>query len=223
MTTTPSTSLVDIRAQLKAQLEAQRSRIEGPSSSRISTAGKQFTLPDGRTSQGPLSLVILDWRITHAYYTGIYDPAKPKAPDCWAISETINCAPDPGKVRTPKHASCNGCPFNEYGTASVGRGKACKETRRLAVAPLDAQVGDKPFLLEVSPTGIRSFESLVTALSAKGLTPLEVVAEVGFKSDATYPTLVFAPAAALDEDQLATMFEIRSRAAAVLDRDMSMD
>jgi hypothetical protein len=219
--TATSTSLVDIRAQLKAQLEAQRSRVEGPSSARISTAGKLFTLPDGRTSQGPLSLVTLDWRITHAYYTGIYDPAKPKSPDCWAISETVNCAPDPAKVKTPKHSSCNSCPFNEYGSA--GRGKACKETRRLAVAPLDAQVGDKPFLLEASPTAIKSFEGLVTALAAKGLTPLEVVTEVGFKSDATYPTLVFAPAAALTDEQLATMFEIRSRAAAILDRGMAID
>ena len=221
-TTSPSTAMVDMRAQLKANLEAMRDRVDTSSTGgRISTAGKIFTIPGGATSSGPLSLVILDWRIAHAYYTGIYDPAKPKAPDCWAMSSTLNCAPDPAKVRTPKHSDCQSCPFNEWG--SRGKGKACKETRRLAVAPLDAKPGDTPFLLEVSPTGIKSFEGLITTLQSKGVTPMEAVTEVAFRSDATYPTLVFSPAALLTDEQLAVMFEINSRSAKILDRDLNYD
>lgn len=221
--TTTSTAIVDIRAQLRAQLEAQRERVEAPSGTRISTKGKVFTLPDGTVSNGPLSLVILDWRITHAYYTGIYDPAKPRSPDCWALSNTVACAPDPLKVKAPKHSECTSCPFNEYGTAATGRGKACKETRRLAVVPPDAKPGDMPFLLEVSPTGIKSFESLVYALAGRGLTPLEFITEVAFKSDATYPTLVFSPAAPLDDERVANLYEIQQRAGTILDRDLSSD
>lgn len=221
-TISSSTDIVDVRAQLKANLQAMRDRVDTSSTGgRISTLGKMFTIPGGATSQGPLSLVILDWRITHAYYTGIYDPAKLKSPDCWAISETLHCAPDPQKVKTVKHSDCTSCPFNEWG--SRGKGKACKETRRLAVAPLDAKPGDTPFLLEVSPTGIKSFEGMVSTLQGKGMTPMEIVTEVAFRSDATYPTLVFSPAALLDDDQLATMFEINSRSAKILDRDLNFD
>lgn len=216
-----STALVDIRAQLKAELEAQRERVAPPSGGRISTKGKIFTLPDSRTSQGPLSLVILDWRVSHAYYTGIYDPAKIKAPDCWAISATVACAPDPAKVKVAKHSECASCPFNEYGTAPNGKSKACKETRRLAVVPADATISDTPLLLEVSPTGIRGFESHVLALESVGKHPLEVVTEVAFKSDATYPTLVFGNPAPLDDERIAVMFELRKRAGAILDRDLS--
>lgn len=216
-----STALVDIRAQLKAELESQRERVAPPAGGRISTRGKIFTLPDGRSSQGPLSLVVLDWRVSHAYYTGIYDPAKITSPVCWAISTGLNCAPDPTKVKTAKHSDCVTCPFNEYGTAANGKSKACKETRRLAVAPVDATINDTPLLLEVSPTGIRSFEAFVLNLESVGKHPMEVVGEVAFKSDAAYPTLVFGNPKPLDDERLAVMFELRKRAGNILDRDLS--
>ena len=216
-----SKAVVDIRAQLKAELEAQKSRVAPPTDGKISTRGKVFTLPDGRTSNGPLKLIILDWRIVHAYYTGIYDPAKRASPDCWALSTDLDCAPDPTKVKTIKCESCAKCPFNEYGSGATGKGKACKESRRLAVIPTDATEDTIPLVLEVSPTGIKSFEAMVTRLNSIGKHPMEAVAEVAFKSDAHYPTLVFNVDSMLDDDQLAIAFAIRKMAEPILDRDPS--
>lgn len=210
--------VLDIRAQLRAEIEATRTRVAPPSGGKISTKGKVFTLPDGRTSNGPLKLVILDWRISHNYYTGLYDPAKRSAPDCWSLSTTLDCAPDPEKVKTPKCDSCAACPFNEYGSGQ-GNGKACKESRRLAVIPPDADVNTAPLILEVSPTGIKGFEAMVTKLSSMGKHPMESIAEVAFKSDAHYPTLVFNVDSMLDDDQLAIAFAIRKIAEPILDRE----
>lgn len=212
-------AVVDIRAQLRAEIEATKDRVAPPSGGKISTQGKIFTLPDGRTSSGPLKLIVLDWRIVHSYYTGIYDPAKRASPDCWALSTNLDCAPDPAKVKAAKCDSCAKCPFNEWGSAATGKGKACKESRRLAVIPTDATPDTIPLLLEVSPTGIKSFEAYVTRLNSIGKHPMEAVAEVAFKSDAHYPTLVFGVDSMLDDDQLAIAFAIRKMVDPILDRD----
>lgn len=215
-----STAIVDIRAKLKAEIEAQRARL-APSGNRISLQGKVFSLPDGRTSPGPLQLVILDWRVVHSYYTGIYDPAKPQPPVCWAIGIGTEAAPDPDKVAKPRCDTCAACPYNEYGSAAVGKGKACKEYRRVAVAPIDAQSESDIFILDVSPTGITPFERYIGKLLSVGLQPLETLTEVAFKSDATYPTLVFGKGGPLSDEQVAHFFGLREHTAKLLERDIA--
>lgn len=223
-----STALVDIKAQLKAQLMEQRERVAPPSGQRISTKGKVFALPDGRTSTGPLDAIILDFRITHAYYTGLYDPKNPKPPICWAVSRTLECKPDESIVQ-PKFSCCLGrdengelitCPMNEYKSASQGNGKACKEGRRLAIIPPDATADSEIWTLDVSPTGIRSFEAYMTRLRESDHHSMEVVTQIAFKADEAYPTLVFAPKpkdALLDDERLAIAFTLAQRAGTVLD------
>jgi hypothetical protein len=219
-----STSLVDIKAQLKAELERQRERLAPVAGGSISTAGKVFTLPDGRSSQGPLQLVILDWRIHHAFYTGMYDPAKPVPPVCWAAGPSVaDCAP-PARVPSPKAATCLDCAFNQFGSAAggTGKGKACKETRRLAVIAPDAQTEAEIIMLEVSPTGITPFEKYILLLQGKGLHPVQVTTEVAFRSDAAYPTLTFGSPQLLGDDALALAFSLKDAAARMLDKGASI-
>lgn len=212
-------AIVDIRAQLRAELEAQKDRVTPPTGGRISTAGKVFTLPDGRTSTKPLNLIILDWRITHAYYTGVYDPAKRAAPVCFAMSKTLDCAPDASKIESPKNKDCASCPFNEYGSGSNNKGKACKETRRLAVIPVDATIETVPFILDVSPTGIKGFDAYISQLKQRDKHAMEAITEIAFRSDATYPTLTFGLESLADDEQIAIAYKLREVAAQKLDYD----
>lgn len=228
-TTSQSTALLDIRARLKAELVDQRERIAPPSGNRISTEGKQFKLPDGTVlrgnlgktgTDGPLTCIILDWRITHMYRPGMYDAKKHEIPSCWAISRTLDCAPDPSKVTSAKHESCDGCPFNEFGSAMNQKGKACKEGRRLAVIPADATEETIPWILELPPTSIRGFEAYVTRLNGLGQHPMEIITEVGF-ADSAYPVPVFVPQTQASDATLAVAYALSQApiTSAALDRE----
>ena len=212
-----TTALQDMRAALRAQLEAQRGSIAPPSGRRIGTNGKVFALPSGLNNPGPLGVVILDFRITHAYYPGMYDANDIKPPVCWSIGSTLDSMPD-DSVKDPNAASCSECMFNQFKSAPNGKGKACKEGRRLAVVPLDATLDTDVWTLDVSPMGIKSFEGYATRLNSNDMTLIEVCTQVAFNPKQAYPSLVFGNPVTLDNEQLATMFVLQSRASEVLDK-----
>jgi hypothetical protein len=58
------------------------------------------------------------------------------SPDCFAYShdDEKTMAPHPD-AKSPQATLCSECHWNRFGTAKVGNGKACKNTRRLAMVP----------------------------------------------------------------------------------------
>jgi hypothetical protein len=216
-----TTAIAKMREQLRQELAGLNKRISPPSGNNISTKGKVFSMPDGSTNPGPMAAVILDWRAVNQYYNGVYDPAKPVSPVCWAIhSEPDQQAPS-AACPDQKAETCTECAMNKFGSAPTGKGKACKNTRRLAIVPADATVDTIPMILTVSPTGIKNFESYVNQLGAgeNGQMPIEVATHIGFKPDAAYPTLVFGKPVSLTDEQLAVMLKLREVAQASLDRE----
>lgn len=102
-----------------------------------------------------ISGVIVFTHRLSGYWPGTYgksgdDGSKP--PVCSSIDGKTGINSETGEVR-----SCEGCPYNEYGTAvdqqgNSSRGKACKNMRRLYIL-MD---GDPNFyLLTVPPTSIK--------------------------------------------------------------------
>lgn len=217
-----ATAIAQYREQLRKELADLKTRIEPPSSSTISTKAKMFTFPDGSSHAGPLSCVVLDWRAVNTYYTGVYDPANPKPPACWAVSASAQDMGPQKDLEGKKADSCSECAFNVFGSAPVGKGKACKNTRRLAIAPIDADESTKPWFLNVSPTGITSFESLILKLEEMGHHSMEALIHIGFNKDAHYPQLVFSlgsgPIRLLTDEELGVMLKLRDKAQAELER-----
>lgn len=85
-----------------------------------------------------VAVIILDGLFDHSYYEGRYDPENPSPPTCFALGrDEGELAPhkDVFERDQAQHDTCEGCPMNEFGSADTGRGKACKNTRRLAVIP----------------------------------------------------------------------------------------
>lgn len=66
----PSTALVNYEEQLRQELGQLSKQIEPPSSNKISTKGKLFTLPGGRSSPGPMNVIVLDWVAVNMVYKG---------------------------------------------------------------------------------------------------------------------------------------------------------
>lgn len=210
-----STEVMSLQEKIRAELDNVRNTVAAPSSNAISCAGKVFTLPDGRADQGPLSCVILDHRNFNRYYSQPYDQNNPVPPQCFAISKDITGMAPHAEAAEPQCEDCATCPLNQWGSAPTGKGKACRNTVKLAIAPIDADGDTEPMTLVVSPTGLKSWAAFVNSLETIGKLPIQAVAEVSFDPKSAYPSLRFAVREF--HDDLETFWAIREKAQAILD------
>lgn len=186
-----SSAIVSIQEQLKAQVAAQANKIAPPSGINIRiTQDKKFQLPDGSKVDGPLDLVVVDFVSRNSFYEGAYDPNNISPPACFAIH------PEPKQMvpsdNSPAKQSddCASCPMNQFGSA--GKGKACKNSRVLAVLPPDADADTPMWLLQVSPTALKGFDGYVGAVARTfQMPPIAVVTSVDFNPNETYASLTF--------------------------------
>ena len=88
-----------------------------------------------------MGVIILDGVLENVFYEGAYDPDTPQGPSCFAFGrEEKTMAPH--KIVIENNSSqagasglCEGCEMNEWGSAAIGKGKACRNVRRLAMIP----------------------------------------------------------------------------------------
>jgi len=207
--------VVDIQAKLKADLDTLKDRVEPPSGFKISTKGKQFTLPDGSSHDGPMKAVVLDWVSENVWYEGIYNAKDPKPPSCFAIGRIpVEMAPSDN---SPKKQSdkCVDCERNKWGSdPGGGKGKACKNKRRLLVAPSNATADFQPWIIDVSPTGIKHFDKYINMLADIGKHPMQIVTEISFDPNEAFPSLRFRGLEAHDDDAL--FWELKEKGQSIL-------
>lgn len=184
-------NIVSIQAALKAQAEqmVDRTAPAGGNAIRV-TQDKQFLLPDGSKTPGPLQLVIVDFTAKHAFYEGSYDAKNIVPPACFAIgTNPLKMVPSKNSPLS-QAVDCQVCPNNVFG--SDGDGKACKNSRVLAVLPPDATADTPMWTLATSSTAIKGFDGFVTSVARVFQTPpIGVVATVSFDPNVTYAKLVF--------------------------------
>ncbi len=188
-----STAVVNIQDMLRKQAEANASRVE-PGSGKSIRIGqdKSFTLPDGTKTRESLQLVVVDFVSRNEYYEGAYNKDDITPPNCFAIH------PEPRQLAPSDNSpdkqcdDCASCPMNQFGSAPTGAGKACKNTRVLAVMPPDADDDTEIWTLKVSPTAIKAFDGFVAGVNrAFQLPPVGVVVTVGFSEAKDFPSLEF--------------------------------
>jgi len=211
------TALVSMQERMKAELANMHNTVMAPSGRTISTKGKIFTFPDQKTTQGPITGVILDHRNFNTYYTAAYNPQNPVPPKCFAISKDLNIKPHTD-CTDPQNETCKDCTWNKWGSAATGKGKACRNQVKLAIAAPDMTAGDEPLLIKISPTGLKSWAALVNGLETLGLIPMQVITEISFDANQAYPTLIFKAGKAIEESQLETMWALREKAQVMLDQ-----
>lgn len=139
MATKKSTALVKWDEQLAkdADVAAQMEANAG--------GGQFFSLKSGVLSwqdaplpNNEMAVVILDHIFENVFYEGEYDASNPTGPTCFAFArDEKELTPHAIVVeaKNDQHQQCAGCPNNEFGSAERGKGKACKNTRRLAMIP----------------------------------------------------------------------------------------
>lgn len=184
-------NVVSIQEVLRAQAAAMSERTAPASGNAIRvTQDKQFLLPDGTKTPGPLKLVIVDFTSKNAFYQGAYDPKAIAPPACFSIGTNPLKMTPSDNAPIKQSVSCQGCPMNEFGSA--GTGKACKNTRVLAVMLEGADVEGPLWTLATSPTANKGFDSFVNSVARVfQAPPVGVVVTVDFDENETYAKLVF--------------------------------
>lgn len=216
---TANTAMTSIKERIKEELKGFKDTVQPPSGYNISLKGKVFTLPDGKSSPGPMDCIILDYRAYNSYYKGAYNAQKPEAPICFALGTNLKQMTPSENVKEQQHTDCESCAFNQYNSATNGgKGKACKNQRRIAVVPVEAKPDTQPWVITVSPTGIKSFEAYRTRLDEAGKIPIETIVKISFDPNQAFPQLVFSDEE-LHDKSLEMLWGLRERAATLLDKE----
>lgn len=211
---TTGANLVSIKEAMAAQLADLASRVAPASGNAIRvTQDKQFLLPDGTKTPGPLELVVVDFTSKNSFYEGAFDPKAISPPACFSIGQNPLKMTPSNNAPVAQSTDCQSCPMNQFGSA--GTGKACKNSRVLAVLPPDADADTPMWTLATSPTANKGFDGFVSSVARVFQTPpVGVVVSVSFDLNETYAKLVFTNPQ--PNENLAEHFGRQAEAAAML-------
>jgi hypothetical protein len=124
----------------------------------------------------------------------------PKTPDCSSLDGVTGVVAATGECRT-----CETCPYNQFGSADSGRGKACRNMRRLYIM----REGDVfPIILSLPATSLKAFDFYRTRLAVMKKTPQAVLTKITLKAttskdDAEFSVAVFSSEGALPAAEVA--------------------
>lgn len=153
----------------------------------IGTRGGILTYQGAEVPGNKMNVVILGHVLHNMFYEGKFDSKNPASPVCYAFGEKESQMAPHEKCESPQADECEGCPMNEFGSADTGRGKACKNSRRLMVIPedaLDDLENANPALIHTPPTSGRAWAGYVVNLATTlRRPPLAVVTEISLVPD----------------------------------------
>ena len=132
-----------------------------------------------------LECIIVGSCAFNAYYDVPYDPDDPQPPACYAFAEVAgpDMAPH-ADCQQRQSESCADCPQNQFGTATVGNGKACGNNIRLGlITAKDAEESDaiataELAIAKISPTNLKEWKGYVDAVAETGRPMWSVVTEI---------------------------------------------
>jgi len=139
------------------------------------------------------------------YAKGYQEGSEATKPDCFS---NTGDRPDPS-VSTPQAKSCAVCPNNQWGSKigdNGGKGKACQDSVRMAIATPDL-IND-PYLLRVPPASIKSLGEYGKMLAKRGVGYSMVVTKIGFDMESPTPKLTFKPTGLLSDTAYAQVQEV---------------
>ena len=164
----PTTQMNSYDAELAAFAKAGAA-IETPASNFISTRGGRLSYQGNEIPGNKMNVVVIASMMENHYYTDRFDPDNLSSPKCFAFSEDGQ-GMAPHELSAEKQAeTCAACPHNQFGSADVGRGKACKNIRKLGIITEDGleDVGAAELaVLKVPVTSVKEWGSYVNLLNS---------------------------------------------------------
>jgi len=166
----------------------------------ISIKGKVFHIVSGdeRTlvtndegeAKGSIEVAILksNPHISKVFYPGGYVEGSEDKPMCYS-NDGQAPAPD---AQEPQCTKCSLCPHNAWGsriTESGAKGKACSDSRRLAVASINDL--ETPMLLRVPAATLKELAAYAEFMKRRKVPYKAVVTKISFDHSVAHPKLVF--------------------------------
>ena len=128
-------------------------------------------------------------RVSKVFYAKAFDAsAENVRPDCWSNDGLKADA----SVEAPVHTGCADCPNNVLGSKvlpSGAKSKMCADQRHLAVVA--AADPSKVYSLTVPVSGMKALREYFKDLGNYGIGPEEVITELGFDDQASFPKITF--------------------------------
>lgn len=178
----------------------------------ISIKGKVFTVvrdgdrhpmmnpkdPESPANYLDIVLVKSNPNKSKAYYDQAFKEGEDIKPRCFSNDGKH---PD-ASVAQPCSQSCATCPYNAFGSrrnpdGTMGKGKACSDSVRIAVAAVNAL--DDPYLIRVPATSMKALGELGRVLAQHKVPYQGVVVRISFDPSVATPRLLFKPIGYVDE------------------------
>lgn len=203
---------------------------ERPSVSKIGLRGGFLAIGGDPIKGNILPCVVLAAGHRNVYYSKPFDPNNLANPDCFALSldgegmeahENVPDANIPGnseEKERPTPRSCEGCAFNDWGSdPKGGRGKACKETRRLIILPEDALESAEAVkkaelaIVDIPVTSGKNYSNFVNAVAAQaGVPPWVVLINLSTERDQkTQFKVTFTPLSVVQNGEVLAALEAK--------------
>ena len=178
-TQTDNEFLAELAAQAKAAAAKER-----PDLARVSTRAGILAYNGEAIKGNKLQCVIVGMAYENAYYIDEFDADNPKNPACFALT-TDDAAMQPHAVVPIKFsqldkgpapaADCSGCWAAQWKSdPNGGKGKACKQKRRLLLLPTDALESPEAVrkaelaVLTMPVMSVKNYSKYVNGLAAQG-------------------------------------------------------
>lgn len=109
-----------------------------------------------------LDVIVLGDVHENAYYDQPFDPDNPVSPVCFAFGTDANAMVPHEGAKEPQSDKCSTCKWNAFGSADNGKGKKCRNIRKVALIPadqLDDVVGAELAFAKIPPTSVANFSA----------------------------------------------------------------
>lgn len=153
--------------------------------------------PDNPDIAKEIEGIIVYAQNINAYWKDAYDGAN-NPPDCSSVDGKTGMDFKNGELH-----NCKSCPYNEFGSGKNGKGKACKNMKRLYILIAGSPL---PVILTLPPTSIKAYTDYVgRQIVTKGLRTHLVITKISLKKDTssdgiTYSKAQFAKVGKVPED-----------------------
>jgi hypothetical protein len=150
-----------MKADAKSMLEAER-----PSIANMTFKSGVMAIADQPVAGNEIICIVLSAVAAQEWYKERYNPDVKAIPACYAFGEGKPDALIPNEHSKEKQAeACITCEKYEWGSdPNGGRGKACKERRRLALIPANGT--SEMITCSIPPTSLKNWANFVLEVAA---------------------------------------------------------
>jgi len=178
----PTTAIMSIQEQIAQQLARQNETAAGLRSNGSYIGFKNAQLKvDGITiPANTLDVRVLAVLSERAWYSKDFDADAVQVPDCYALDATVPHLAS----SNPQADNCGDCPHNKWGSATRGKGKACREAARVIVIPANVPLASaQMYTAKVPVTSLSTVTSFTSRCGQAGKLMGEFVTKLSVVED----------------------------------------